>query len=47
MSVQLPIRVDRTDRFYTVEVATSVHDLERIAVVINSSYKKVNEYLFH
>lgn len=42
MSVQLPLRLENKEEYFTVEVATVNHDLTRVFTVINAAYKKVN-----
>lgn len=44
MSIQLPLKIGGEGQYFFVEQATLEHDLNRVAIVVNSAYKKV-QYL--
>ena len=44
MSIELPLKIEGKGQCFFVEQATLEHDLDRVAVVVNSAYKKV-QYL--
>jgi ribosomal protein S18 acetylase RimI-like enzyme len=41
MSTELPLKIGGNGQYFFVEQATLQHDLNRVAAVINSAYKKV------
>lgn len=41
MSIQLPLKIGHKEEYFTIELATTGHDLARIVSVINTAYKKV------
>ncbi|MES2199674.1 MAG: GNAT family N-acetyltransferase [Chlamydiota bacterium] len=41
MTVQLPLKIGHKEEYFTIEPATTDHDLTRIATVVNTAYKKV------